>query len=67
MWSGVQLDVQVKLSEGVTLIFIGIYAGTGDRIFEECYGTLHKDHRSAVDWALYMAEQAMKAHVDQAG
>jgi hypothetical protein len=51
----------------VTLIFIGIYAGTGDRIFEECYGTLHKDHRSAVDWALYMAEQSMKAHVDQAG
>jgi hypothetical protein len=67
MWSGLQLDVQIKLSEGVTLIFIGIYKNTGERVFEECYGTLHKDHPTAVNWALYMAEQAMKAHVNQVG
>lgn len=67
VWSGVQVDVQVKLSDGVTMIFIGVYANNGDRIFEECYGTLHKDHQTAVTWSLYMAEQAMKAHVNQAG
>ena len=67
MWSGLQVDVQIKLSQGVTLIFIGIYKNNGDRIFEECYGTLHKDVPTAVNWALYMAEQAMKAHVDQVG
>ncbi|MFK3973734.1 hypothetical protein ACI2KS_23765 [Pseudomonas sp. NPDC087358] len=67
LWYGVQVDVQVQLSEGVTLIFIGIYTNTGDRIFEECYGTLHQENESAVDWAMQMAEQAMRAHVNHVG
>lgn len=63
LWAGVQVEIQVQLSEGVTLIFIGIYTHTGDRIFEECYGTLHKDNQTAVDWGMYMAEQSMKTYV----
>jgi hypothetical protein len=60
--SGIQVDIQVQLSAGVTLIFIGIYLNTGKLIFEECYGTLHKDNLTAVDWARYMAERAVRAY-----
>jgi hypothetical protein len=65
--AGVQVDVQVQLSDAVTLIFVGIYTNSGYRVFEHCYGTLHKTNQAAVDWGMCMAEQTITIQASHPG
>ncbi|USS54204.1 hypothetical protein [Pseudomonas kermanshahensis] len=51
---GVNIDVQVRLSgEGVTQLFIGVYAPAGMPLLEEAYDSLpHQTMTQALDWGI---------------
>jgi hypothetical protein len=54
---GVNIDVQVRLSsEGVTQLFIGVYAPAGMPLLEEAYDSRpHETMTQALDWGVRRA------------